>query len=43
MKKIIFLDFDSVQKRVNQVHTPEILAINELLSFLAFYKELRQI
>lgn len=32
MKKIIFLDFDSVQKRVNQVHTPEILAINELLS-----------
>ena len=32
MKKIIFLDFDGVQKRVNQMHTPEILAINELLS-----------
>ena len=32
MKKIIFLDFDGVLKRVNQVHTPEILAINELLS-----------
>ena len=32
MKNIIFLDFDSVQKRVNQMHTPEILTINELLS-----------